>query len=231
MNDRDRKRLRRGESVRDFASNMTLVFTEGSKGAEVVGSIAQLVERLNALSASSATNTRTLRAVADAKKDARKELREALRAISRTAHAIGLDDPDLRDKFRLPVGTLSDQSLLSTARSFATEAAPVSERFVAYGMGADFADALGQKIAAFEGQASAHHASRSARASDNASVAATLDELDRQIERLDAVMRNAFASDPSTLAAWEVARHLERAPKKRKGGGGNGGTPTPAPRN
>lgn len=150
-------------SVRDFASNMTLVFTAGSKGAEVVASIAQLVERVNALTASSATNTRTLRAVADAKNDARRELREAVRAISRTARAIGLDDPALKDKFRLPVGNLSDQSLLSTARSFATEAAPVSERFVAYGMGADFADALGQKIAAFEGQASAHHASRNAR--------------------------------------------------------------------
>lgn len=231
MNDRSRKRLRRGESVRDFTLNLPQPFPAGSKGAESVARIGQLIERVNALGASSATNARTLRAVVDAKADARKELREALRAISRTARAIGLDDPDLKDKFRLPGGTLTDQLLLSTARSFVAEATPIKERFVAYGMSADFADALGQKIAAFEGHASVHHASRSARASDNASVAAALDELDTEIERLDAVMRNTFAQDPATLAAWEIARHLERASKKRKGVEGNGGTPTPTPRN
>jgi|ERR1043165_1438213 len=225
MNDRSRKRLRRGESVRDFTLNLPQPFPAGSKGAEIVTRIGQLVERVNALGASSATNTRTLRAVVDAKGKARRELRDALRAISRTAHAAGLDDPALKDKFRLPVGSVSDHLLLSTARSFVAEAAPLKERFVAYGMSADFPEALGQKIAAFEGHASTHHASRSARASDNASVAAALDELDREIGRLDIVIRNTFAQDGATLAAWEIARHLERVPKRRKDVEGNAGTP------
>jgi hypothetical protein len=225
MNDRNRKRLRRGESVRDFTSKLASSFPVGSKGAETITRINQLVERVYTLDASSASNARALRTALEGKETAHKELHDALRAISRTARAAGIDDPAMREKFRLPSGNLSEQALLSTARSFLTEAAAVKDRFVAYGMSADFLDALGEKITALEGHASLHHTSKGARASDNASVAAALDELDREVERLDAIMRNTSASDPSTLTAWEMARHLERIPKRRKDKGGNGNTP------
>src|SRR5947209_19396244 len=179
MNDRNRKRLRRGESVRDLTSNLTQAFHEGSKGAEIIAKINQLVERINAHDASSATNSRTLRAVVDAKDGARKELLNFLRTISRTARTVGMDDPAIKDKFRLPVGSMSDQLLLSTARSFVAEATPLKDRFVAYGMSADFPQALEQKITAFEGHVSLHHTSKGARASDHASASAALDELAR----------------------------------------------------
>lgn len=231
MNDRSRKRLRRGESVRDFTLNLPQPFPAGSKGAEIVTRVGQLVERMHTLDASGATNMRALRAVAEAKDEARRELHEALRAISRTAHAARLDDPTLSEKFRLPAGRLADQVLLSTARSFAAEATPVKDRFVAYGLSADFADELGQKITAFEGHASAHHTSKRTRASDNALFAAALGELDMEIGRLDAVIRNTYAQDPATLAAWESARHLERTQKRRKEVEGNGSTPAPSTHN
>lgn len=124
---------------------------------------------------------------------------------------------------------MSDQSLLSTARSFVAEAAPLKERFVAYGLSADFPETLGRKITAFEEHAALHHTSRSTRASDNAAVTDLLDELDREVERLDTVMRNTFAADHATLAAWDIASHLERLPKRRKDGEGDA-APPPEPR-
>jgi hypothetical protein len=33
---------------------------------------------------------------------------------------------------------------------------------------------------------------------------------------LDVIMRNLFADDPATLAAWENASRIERAPRTRK---------------
>jgi hypothetical protein len=225
MNDRNRKRLRRGQSARDLMSSLADSFAAGSKGAESVARIIELVESINALDASSATNARTLRAALDAQDGARKELRNLLRTISRTSRPVGIDDPALKDKFRMPTGSMSDQVLLSTARSFVLEATPIKDRFVAYGMSANFPDALAEKITALEGQASLHHTSKGARASDNAAATAALDELDREIERLDTIMRNTFAADPATLAAWDIARHLERIPKKRKDKGASGNTP------
>src|SRR5919202_559013 len=96
MNDRNRKRLRRGESVRDFTSNLPLPLTQGGKGAEIVARINQLVQRINALDAASATNARTLRAIVDAKKEARKELREFLRTISARHAPSASTTPHLR---------------------------------------------------------------------------------------------------------------------------------------
>ena len=32
----------------------------------------------------------------------------------------------------------------------------------------------------------------------------------RTVRELDALVRNTFADDPSTLAAWESASHVER---------------------
>src|SRR5256714_7281987 len=226
MNDRGRKRLRRGERVRDLATSLKAAFPEGSKAAASIAKIIQLIERIKAHDISSVTNAREIANVSGAKGDARKELRDILRVIARTARTVGMDDPELKGKFRMPKGSLSDQALLSTARSFVAEATPLKERFVAYGLSADFVNTYGQKIAAFEERSVRHNTSRSARASDNAGVAAALDELDAEVERLDTIMRNTFADDHETLAAWDLARRLERLPQRHKArNAGNGGTP------
>ena len=228
MNDRSRKRLRRGERVRDLIKSLTTVFLEGSKGAASITKIVQLIERAKALDTSFVTNAREFVNVSGAKGDARKELRDILRTIARTARTVGMDDPEVRGKFRIPKGSLSDQALLSTARSFVAEATPLKDSFVAYGLSADFADVFGQKIEAFEEHSVRHNTSKSARASDNAGVAAALDELDAEVERLDTIMRNTFADDPETLAAWDLARRVERLPQRhRDKNGDNGGTPQP----
>ena len=228
MDDRKRKHLRRGERVRDLIKSLTTVFNEGSRAAASIARITQLIERIKALDTSSVTNAREVVNASGAKGDARKELHDFLRTIAHTARSVGMDDPELKGKFRMPAGNLSDQALLSTARSFAAAATPLKESFVAYGLSADFADTFGQKIAALEEHAVRHNTSKSARASDNAGLAAALDELDAEVERLDTIMRNTFANDPETLTAWDLARRLERLPQKHKDKNGeNGGTPQP----
>src|SRR5205085_2823897 len=104
--------------VRDFANTIAAGFPTGSKGAQAVAKINQLVEQVNALDASFRTNARTARAGTSAKTDVSGELEEMLRAFKRTARAVGMDDPEVKNKFRLPAGALSQQALVSTARSF-----------------------------------------------------------------------------------------------------------------
>ena len=226
MNDRGRKHLRRSERVRDLATSLKSAFPEGSKGAASIAKITQLIEHIKTLDTSSVTNAREIANVSGAKGDARKELRDILRTISRTARTVGMDNPEVKGKFRMPKGSLSDQALLSTTRSFVEEATPHKDSFVAYGLSADFVNTYGQKIAAFEEHSVRHNTSKSARVSDNAGLAAALDELDAEVDRLDTIMRNTFADDPETLAAWDLARRLERIPQRHKDKKvGNGGTP------
>jgi hypothetical protein len=216
MNDRQRRRHERGLRVRDFAETVKDSFTAKSKGAESIARVRQLVENLSALDASHATNKRAAMAGTSGKNETREELRAMLSRISRTARAIGMDDPALRERFRLPATNPNSQALVGMARSFLAEATPLNARFVEYGLGSDFLDSLGGKIEAFESFASQQNTGASARKADSTAIDAALDELDAETARLDAILRNKFADDSARLAAWESARRLERAPRKGK---------------
>ena len=204
--------------VRDYAATINPPFPNNSRGAQTIAEINQLVAQVATRDADLTTNKRAVRTGASGKAEVRTDLHAMLRAIRRTAKAIGLDDPDLKNKFRLPTGALSQQALISTARSFQTEATPRKAQFIEYGMRADFLDALAAKINEFDAHANEQHTSTSTRAANLAAIAEALDEVDVAIARLDAILRNQFADDPATLAAWEVARHLERPQRKRKNG-------------
>jgi hypothetical protein len=225
MNDRQRRRQERAERVRDLAATLNAEFTDGSKGAQSVARLDELVERVTALDASHATNAREAHAGTTGKTEARGSLRKLLSRISETASVIATDDPSLKDKFRIPAGNPNSRSLLSTARSIQTEVAPHKARFVEYGLAADFLDKLGEKIDTFEQSANRQHTGVSARSGDRAAISAALDAVDEEIARFDAIIHNKFADDPARLAAWETARRLERAPRKSKGANG---TPPPA---
>ena len=223
MNDVLKNRYERGVRVRDYVATINPPFPNSSKGAQSISKINQLVEQTAALDADLATNKRARRTGTTGKVEAGAELNKMLRAIRRTARAIGLDDPDLKNKFRLPAGALSQQALVSTARSVQTEAAPHKARFIEYGMRADFLDALAAKIEEFEAHANLQHTSSSTHAANNAAIADALDQLDAEIERFDAILHNQYADDSATLAAWKLARHLKSTQRKRK----NGNTPQP----
>lgn len=215
MNDQQRRRQERGTRVRDFAAANSAAFANG-KAAQTSTRIAQLVTQTETLGAAHETNARTVRAGVSGKREARDALRNLLRAIARTARAISLDDPALKDTFRLPANNPSNQLLLDTARSFHTEAAARKDQFIEYGMSANFLADLQTKIDDFERHANEQHTGTSARAATRAGIGAALDELDDEIARFDTIVRNKFAADPAMLAAWETARRLERAPQKRK---------------
>ena len=215
MNDTQRRRHERGLRVRDFAVEHSSSIPAG-KAAQAVTRIGQLVEQVATLGASHATNARNARAGTSGKGMAREELHDILSAIARTARTISLDDPTFTDMFRMPARNLNDQTLLDTARSFQTAATPLKPRFVEYGMDDNFLTTLTAKLGAFEESASQQNTGVSSRAADSAAINAALNELDDEIARLDAVVRNKFTADPAMLTAWDAARHLERPPRKRK---------------
>jgi glutathione S-transferase len=97
-------------------------------------------------------------------------------------------------------------------------------------MNEDFLEDLEAKIDNFEGHAEQQNTGKSARVADRAAIAAALDELDAEIARFDAMVRNKFVGDQATLAAWEVARHTERDPQKRKNGAKQSAPPTEPPK-
>jgi hypothetical protein len=51
-----------------------------------------------------------------------------------------------------------------------------------------------------------------------------LDEIMLVRREMDAYVRNAHRDDPRVLSEWTSAKHIQRAPKRKKDSGGSGGS-------
>ncbi|MDX6694418.1 MAG: hypothetical protein QOF02_2021 [Blastocatellia bacterium] len=124
--------------------------------------------------------------------------------------------PGLEEKFRLPRGNANDQELLAAARACAADAVPLKAMFIEYGLPADFLEDLNDDIEAFEAAVAAQEAGRRERVTATAAIDEVIERGMQIVRRLDAIVRNVLRDQPAKLAAWESARHVERAPKRKK---------------
>jgi hypothetical protein len=148
---------------------------------------------------------------------ARQALREDLEAIVRTARVIGEDQPGFDDKFRMPRGT-NDQAMLDLALGIATSVAnaAVKAKFISHAMPANFVEDLNDDIAALEGAITDQSGSVAERKSAGVSIDDTDDHGMMLARKMDAVVRNFYGNNAAVLSEWETARHVERAPRRKK---------------
>lgn len=123
--------------------------------------------------------------------------------------------PGIEDKFRMP-RDVKDQDLLSVARAFVADAEPYKAEFIRRGLPADFLKDLKADIIALEQAITGHIQGTEEHVAATAAIDDLIDEGVRTMQELDPVIRNIFADDPATLAQWLSARHVERAPRRRK---------------
>jgi hypothetical protein len=174
------------------------------------------IDELESGDASLVSNITSARQGTRSRKDAREALREQLDAIYETSVTIALDHPEHKAKFRRLPPSANDQTLLSTARSYAEQAAPIEALFVEYNMPPDFINTLNASVDAFERSVHQQNASTDESRSSRASIDATLESADAEFDRVDTAMKNKYRSDKATLAGWESASRLERGPRKKE---------------
>ncbi len=142
------------------------------------------------------------------------ELREDLRAINRTARALAVDDSAIGEMFRMLSGN-NEQNLLAAARTFLTNAAPLKNKFIEYGLPADFLEDLQSDVAAFEQAASGKSTATGEKVSATASIGNAVQNGLEGLRRLQAIVPNKYRDNPAKLAAWSSASHVERAARKK----------------
>jgi hypothetical protein len=154
----------------------------------------------------------------------REALREDIDPIVRTARVIGERKPGFDDRFRTPRGD-NDNSLLDLARGIAATLADpeVKAEFIRHAMPADFVEDLNADIAAMQEAMSDQAGGRA----DIRSAGVSIDETDargmKTARAMNAVVKNHYRNNAAVLAEWETARHVERAPRRKKP---EGGTPS-----
>jgi hypothetical protein len=150
---------------------------------------------------------------ATSKAVARDELMRDLTSISRTARAWAQTTPGLEDKFRIPHNQ-SDQAVLAAARAAAADALPLKAEFIRRGMPADFLEDLEADIDEMDEAIGRKAQGEGSQVAATASIEREIERGMNAVRQLDPVMRNTFAADRATLAAWMSASHVERPPRR-----------------
>ena len=144
---------------------------------------------------------------AQRKEIAREALLPRLQAVSQTARVLANDTPGLDLQFPMP-HSVSDQTLLTTGRTFAREAEPLRSQFLAHGMPASFVADLNEFVDGFERAVRDRGLGREARRAARASTEAALASGRAAVRSLDAIVTNHLRGDAVTRTVWEQAQRI-----------------------
>jgi hypothetical protein len=226
MKDTERRRLEMFIRVREFGTAHAAEFPINGFASEQFAIVNSAINALETHAGAQSSGRGGARQGAAGKAAARDELLRDLEAISRTARGMALTTPGLEDKFRVPHNK-SNQDVLAAARAAANDAPPFKAEFIRRGMPADFLEDLAADIAVMEGAISQKAQGTESHVAATAAIDAEIERGMTAVRQLDPVIRNAFASDPATLAAWFSASHVARTPRSGSPSAPQG-TTTPA---
>ena len=144
-----------------------------------------------------------------AKAAARDKLLRDFEAISRTARPMAAADPNLLQQFRVPHRE-SAQGVLAAAASVAAAARLLKAQFLLRGMPENFIEELEADADALREAFARCVENRRAHITATAAIATLCERGLKVLRELDPFMRNTYAADPATLAAWVSASRIER---------------------
>ena len=218
MNDTQRRRYERGSRVDAFMTANAADFPATGKGGAAAASLKTELAALASLDVAKAASAGTLQQTSAGRRELRESLRAQVAAVSDTAEVSGREHAEVRGLFPRTRADKSDQTLVAVARSFAETATPFKALFIEYELPPDFIERLRADADGLEAQMTRQTEGKGARVGTNASIEDALGRVDETVERLEVVVRNKYRNDAARLAAWESARHLERAPRAKRNG-------------
>jgi len=221
MNDVRKRRYERvGRSI-IFCDERAADFGADTARGKTLAKLRALQKQIETLDAERATHERMKMQGTSGRQDERETLKKMIAAVNNTNDAMSPDYPEMKGALLRPKANSNDQTLLANARSIAAVIKAHKAKFVEYDMPPDIDVKFDACIAAFEQATQRQASGASAKASANAALEETFRAADRELQRLDTLIRNKYAEDPATLAAWERAHRLER-PRQSKNGGSKG---------
>lgn len=215
MRDVERRKLEKFERQQAFFTDNAADFPAGTPGGDVAATNAAIVDEMHALSGDQFSESGEGRQATSDKDELFDDLLQALRNINRAANAFEDEIPGSDQMFRLPRNR-SESNLLAAAQAFHADAAPLKSKFIEYGLGNGFLDELQALITEIEAANQRGDSSGEQRAAATAGLKDAAARGMANSRRADAIVRIKYASNPQKLAAWTVASHLERAPKKKE---------------
>jgi hypothetical protein len=208
MNLIDIRRLEMLKRVRDFGAEHATDFPPDSPTGQMFADVTHVVDKLEQEAVTQYTGIGSSLESTQTRASARERLRETLQLFVITAQAVATaKGSDVDQEFRMP--RKGDQRLITAAKAFAQQAAPLKADFVLHGMPDTFLDDLNAEIDDFDETVAAHTNTRESRAAARYGIDAALEEGLMAAVRLDAVVRNRMRQNGEALAKWQIAHHVD----------------------
>ncbi|MBS1797340.1 MAG: hypothetical protein JSS81_26190 [Acidobacteria bacterium] len=146
---------------------------------------------------------------------ARAALRECLKRFAETARTIARQRPGFAERYPSSSGS-NDERLLADARSVAAALDADRAEFTALGVADEYIDATNAKVEAFGAAVAQTGASRGGRGAAVSARTNAFETAENHFATLDTYIKNRYFNDPARLAAWRIASHVERAPRRKR---------------
>ncbi len=142
-------------------------------------------------------------------KDAYDQMVDEMRGIRDFADSMANDIPGLEKKFRIPtVG--GKTAVINAAYVFADDAEQYKQQFLDYGMDATFIADLRARADAAKQSAATAQTSTGTRVGATGTLEIEIRDANRIVESIDPIVRRVYRANPTMLAAWTFASHVER---------------------
>ncbi len=216
MNGIDRHRYAMLVRVKQFGISHAKLFPAETLDGRLFAALAAAVDQATRFLTEHVRERTAARSGTRSKAAARVALLAGLGAFARMANAFAADVPGLEGRFRRPSSDVNDLELLTVGRAFIADAAPLAPHLVEHGLPLTSLADVQAALEAFEGAALGRLAAHAARASSRAGLTAALGAAGQALARLDVIVPNTLRAQPALLAAWKVARHVQRAAATRQ---------------
>lgn len=207
LNKHDRQLSFLAENIADFPPV--------SPGGRKIAAFRAEVAKCKELAARQQSGANDSKMHVDNKGDAFDEILRLLKMMSRAALAMDDEIPNLEAKFQLP-RSRSQPNLIIAARAFYTDSEGFESEFITYDLPETFRADLLALISKAETTINAVNVSTTDLGQATGSLKDSMRIQTRLSEQIDSIVRNKYEWNPGLMAAWEIASHLERAPRRAR---------------
>lgn len=226
MNDSHRRKLDKIDREDVMIADNPADFPAGSPVADLTALIAPEKARFLAFDAQQMSGFAGKNSAQGIYEDQRDELVDLLEEYALAADIVNDDIPGTRAKFRMP-RLRNDGNLIAAATSFFNDSADIVSALENAGLRRNGRDALVTMRDAFQQTAAEHDSAEERHAEATGGMNDAMRKMMDYSRRRDKRVRMKYRKNPAKLAAWAVASHLDRAPKKQTGKT-NGNPPSPS---
>lgn len=196
--------------AKKFCGQYPELFPGGTYGGNLVAALSEVISKLTNYFKEQTAQMDAARSSYSSKAALKSELLVELKSISKNARKMGQTIRGIAEKFYLP-DKLTEQELVSKARSF-VEAAIIHEKeFIEHAMRADFLPRLKTILAAYEDAIDKSSTATGAQVAATAGIEVEIDKGMDLVERIELVVENNCYNDKLIMHAWKDARHVEKA--------------------